>query len=349
LPSVVHGNVEPNAVSQVERQEIEPSAVPRVPRQEMCFESATADKTQVLGCPDGQTIAEITRASFGLPIGTCFDKKGWTMNPSCHEDVISAFELTCKDKQSCTVSADSASFGAPCVSPNGHYRLVISYFCKAFPIAIVSEQDQLQAKHDALMTEWLPQNDILSLGSYNDSLGNPVYEKESLSVGSPYTHESSPSPKPIKKCFSTRGNGTLMCPVGRVITSINKGSFGSPSGSCSSDYTIGDCHVDPVPSLLDHCLHRQRCDINATTAVFGEPTCKSAASTYAVAKSDSSSRLIVQYECGYATDNSTTEPASYNSTFDRSLLKAKNSAAVASHQSIIAVLFAMITAVIAIA
>jgi len=83
-------------------------------------------KTATLSCPDGQTIARIDFASYGLPTGSC--DSDFAIDPNCHS--ISTKEKAtadCLNKSSCTVTASNGVFGDPC--PGKFKRMAILYTC----------------------------------------------------------------------------------------------------------------------------------------------------------------------------------------------------------------------------
>ena len=78
------------------------------------FVCGTANQggTVVLACPSGQTIASVAFASYGTPSGSCGAFIAGTCNASKSVSVVSS---ACNGKSTCRVSANSSTFGDPCV------------------------------------------------------------------------------------------------------------------------------------------------------------------------------------------------------------------------------------------
>lgn len=84
-----------------------------------------------IDCGDGGTIADISFASFGTPVGGC--GAGLTSNASCHsESSLQVVQKLCIGQSKCSVPATIAEFGAdPCF---GHFkRLAVVATCRAPP------------------------------------------------------------------------------------------------------------------------------------------------------------------------------------------------------------------------
>lgn len=82
--------------------------------------------TTQLSCPNGQTIAGVTFASYGTPTGSC----GSFAKSTCHAvSSQSVVEAACVGKGSCSVAARNSSFGDPCAGTPK--RLAVTYTCKA--------------------------------------------------------------------------------------------------------------------------------------------------------------------------------------------------------------------------
>ncbi|GGW77136.1 hypothetical protein GCM10008086_00550 [Salegentibacter mishustinae] len=66
-------------------------------------------------------------------------------------------------------------------------------------------------------------------------------------------------------------NLTITLPEGKVVTSVDFASYGTPSGS-NGDYTIGSCHATNSKSIVeDYALGENTFTIPATNTVFGDP------------------------------------------------------------------------------
>jgi hypothetical protein len=68
-------------------------------------------------------------------------------------------------------------------------------------------------------------------------------------------------------------SGTLSCPNGQVITSIDFASYGKPTGSCEQAYAMSpSCHAAKSQGVVEGlCLERNSCTVSAKNSVFGDP------------------------------------------------------------------------------
>jgi hypothetical protein len=103
-----------------------------------------------IDCGEGGTIADISFASFGTPVGGC--GAGLTSNSSCHsESSLQVVQKLCVGQRNCSIPATIASFGGdPCF---GHFkRLAVVASCKAPPSLNV----QLDLAPDTTASLFLP-------------------------------------------------------------------------------------------------------------------------------------------------------------------------------------------------
>jgi alpha-galactosidase len=93
--------------------------------------------TVALSCPSGQVIKSIAFASYGTPTGSCPNFS----NGSCHASSSkSKVESACLNKQSCTVGANNAVFGDPCVGVGK--KLAVAYSCVSTNAAQCAEASE---------------------------------------------------------------------------------------------------------------------------------------------------------------------------------------------------------------
>jgi hypothetical protein len=74
--------------------------------------TAPENSPVTLSCPSGSTITSINYASYGTPTGTCPSFTNSTCNATTSTSVVTT---ACLNKASCTVNANNATFGDPCV------------------------------------------------------------------------------------------------------------------------------------------------------------------------------------------------------------------------------------------
>jgi alpha-L-rhamnosidase len=90
---------------------------------------APENQAASIDCGDGGSIADVSFASFGTPVGGC--GAGLASNASCHsESSLQVVKTLCVGQRNCSVPATSAAFGGdPCF---GHFkRLAVVATCKA--------------------------------------------------------------------------------------------------------------------------------------------------------------------------------------------------------------------------
>jgi hypothetical protein len=111
---------------------------------------APENQMAAVSCGDGDSIADISFASFGTPVGGC--GAGLASNASCHSDSsLQVVKKLCIGLSNCSVPATAAAFGGdPCF---GHFkRLAIVATCKAPPSLNV----QLDLAPDSTASLYLP-------------------------------------------------------------------------------------------------------------------------------------------------------------------------------------------------
>jgi O-glycosyl hydrolase len=74
--------------------------------------SVAEGETATLACPSGQTISSVGFASYGTPSGSCGSLSVGTCHASNSASVVSS---ACVGKTSCSVAANNATFGDPCL------------------------------------------------------------------------------------------------------------------------------------------------------------------------------------------------------------------------------------------
>ena len=78
--------------------------------------------------------------------------------------------------------------------------------------------------------------------------------------------------------------GGVQCPAGQRIRAVRFASWGTPSGSCADGKSsvdgglhslrVGACHTPlTMPTLLERCVGRAACALNATNSYFGDDPC----------------------------------------------------------------------------
>jgi fibro-slime domain-containing protein len=90
-------------------------------------------------------------------------------------------------------------------------------------------------------------------------------------------------------CAEAIENGTasLSCPSGQKIMAIQFASYGLPTGTCDSGFSIGTCHATTSKAVVESaCLNAASCDVQARNSVFGDPCSGKAKS------------LKIAYSCG---------------------------------------------------
>ncbi|KAI4371826.1 hypothetical protein MLD38_010139 [Melastoma candidum] len=89
-------------------------------------------------------------------------------------------------------------------------------------------------------------------------------------------------------CTSSKENTTLemSCEGGRPISGINFASFGNPQNTCGS-FAQGQCDTDARGFLVNECIGKESCAVEATVKNFGEP-CGRGTGPF---------RLVVEYLC----------------------------------------------------
>lgn len=66
-------------------------------------------------------------------------------------------------------------------------------------------------------------------------------------------------------------DGTLACPSGRLVGSIDFASYGEPTGMCGS-FLLGGCHATNSAALVAAaCVGQSSCALSAQNEVFGDP------------------------------------------------------------------------------
>jgi hypothetical protein len=104
------------------------SAAPEGPAAGSFCGAASWPDTLSLSCAaPGATIAAISFASYGRPLGLC---GAFAVNTSCHADNSSAvLAAACVGRAACNVTADTSTFGDPCY---GDYKwLAVEATCSA--------------------------------------------------------------------------------------------------------------------------------------------------------------------------------------------------------------------------
>jgi hypothetical protein len=87
-----------------------PTPVPPAAGNNVCV-SAAEHSTANIACPQGQTIASVTYANYGLTSGAC----GAYVKGSCSaSNSLSVVQSACLNKASCAVDANNTPFGDPC-------------------------------------------------------------------------------------------------------------------------------------------------------------------------------------------------------------------------------------------
>jgi glucuronoarabinoxylan endo-1,4-beta-xylanase len=88
--------------------------------------SAAENASATLACPAGQSISSIGFASYGTPTGACGSYATSACNASNSMSIVSN---ACLGRTSCTVAANNATFGDPCL--NTVKRLNVQVHCSA--------------------------------------------------------------------------------------------------------------------------------------------------------------------------------------------------------------------------
>lgn len=82
------------------------------------------------------------------------------------------------------------------------------------------------------------------------------------------------STSPVTVCGTAAENGTvaMTAPTGKVFTSVEFASYGTPTGTCGA-FSLGACHAAISVSVVSGYLIGNGGTINipATNAVFGDP------------------------------------------------------------------------------
>lgn len=97
----------------------------------MCQE-VPEHSTAKLGCPTGETIKSVDFASFGVPLGSC--SSGFSANATCDDHgTKKAVEALCVGKSTCSIDAETKSFGHndPCF--NVTKKLAVQVSCSQAP------------------------------------------------------------------------------------------------------------------------------------------------------------------------------------------------------------------------
>lgn len=108
--------------------------------------------------------------------------------------------------------------------------------------------------------------------------------------------------------FAEVGEGqtlTITLPVGRVVTSVDFASYGTPNGS-NGAYTIGSCHASNSQTIVEgYALGNNSFSIPATNAVFGDP-CGGTVKRLYVTVSSSLESASLSFDCSDIGNNSVT-------------------------------------------
>ncbi|MBK5213419.1 MAG: HYR domain-containing protein, partial [Flavobacteriaceae bacterium] len=98
---------------------------------------------------------------------------------------------------------------------------------------------------------------------------------------------------------------TITLPVGRVVTSVDFASYGTPNGS-NGTYTIGSCHASNSQTIVEgYALGNNSFSIPATNAVFGDP-CGGTVKRLYVTVSSSVESASLSYNCSDIGNNNVT-------------------------------------------
>jgi hypothetical protein len=212
--------------------------------------TATVDEgdTATVACPAGQTITEVTFASFGTPTGSCRT----LANGTCHATTsLAAVQSACTGRRSCSVAAGTGVFGDPC--PGTSKRLSIRVRCSPCTPTTCAAQGK-------------------NCGSISDGCG------ETLQCGTCPASQVCGTGGAANVC----GDGAcaeaaegdvaiLTCPAGKTISAVNFASFGTPTGSCGG-FAIGSCHaVTSLDAVQAACIGKASCSVAASNAFFGDP------------------------------------------------------------------------------
>ncbi|TXD71600.1 lectin-like protein, partial [Aequorivita antarctica] len=97
----------------------------------------------------------------------------------------------------------------------------------------------------------------------------------------------------------------ITLPAGRVITSVDFASYGTPNGS-NGNYTIGSCHEPTSIAILEsYALGNNSFSIPATNAVFGDP-CGGTQKRLYVTVSSTLDSASLSFNCSNVGDNDVT-------------------------------------------
>eukprot|EP00474_Spongospora_subterranea_P011224 CRZ11682.1 hypothetical protein [Spongospora subterranea] len=94
-----------------------------------CFEQKTLNQGKLLKCPHNQVVKGISRAHFGLQLGSCSHGNTWKQVETCSKDIKPIVSRMCLDRESCYVEADPKEFGIPCQSKENQFRVMVDYIC----------------------------------------------------------------------------------------------------------------------------------------------------------------------------------------------------------------------------
>jgi len=79
-------------------------------------------------------------------------------------------------------------------------------------------------------------------------------------------------PVPCVSGISEGSVAILGCPAGGKIVDVSFASFGTPSGSCSTDFKLSTCHAAQSVSLVAAaCVGQSSCEIDVLDSDFGDP------------------------------------------------------------------------------